>query len=150
MKRWIILIAAVVMAVGLAIAYSTSNYMEQGGARWVVGGQLDVVSGGELDVESGGALKIAGTQVTASATELNLLDGLTIANYEVVSEETKDTLINANYDSSTVIVITVLGDTTAFARARMLNGNDDSILVEFFDEQGHTKHVDRYSAFIKE
>ncbi len=31
---------------------NTSNYSEQGGAKWVVGG--------ELDIESGGALKIAG------------------------------------------------------------------------------------------
>ncbi len=36
---------------------NTSNYSEQGGAKWVVGG--------ELDIESGGALKIAGTDKTA-------------------------------------------------------------------------------------
>ena len=53
---------------------NVSNYKEQGGARDVIGGSLDVVSGGEIDIESGGALKIAGTQVTASAAELNLND----------------------------------------------------------------------------
>jgi hypothetical protein len=54
-------------------SYNTLVYMEQGGSRQVVasGGSLDVESGGELDVESGGALKIAGTQVTATAAELN-------------------------------------------------------------------------------
>lgn len=41
------------------------NYTEQGGARDVVGGSLDVVSGGDLDIESGAALKIAGTDITA-------------------------------------------------------------------------------------
>lgn len=54
---------------------NTSNYIEQGGARTVIGGSLDVVSGGELDVESGGSLKIAGTAITATAAEINQLDG---------------------------------------------------------------------------
>ena len=49
------------------------QYSEQGGLRKVVasGGSLDVESGGELDIESGGALKLAGTEVTATAAELN-------------------------------------------------------------------------------
>lgn len=51
-----------------------SNYKEQGGARTVVGGSLDVISGGDLDIESGGALKIAGTAVTSSAAALNAVD----------------------------------------------------------------------------
>lgn len=54
--------------------HNTANYREQGGAREVIGGALDVISGGELDIEAGGALKLAGTQVTASAAELNELD----------------------------------------------------------------------------
>lgn len=53
---------------------NVKNYNEQGGARTVIGGSLDVASGGDLDIESGGALKIAGTQVTASAAEINQLD----------------------------------------------------------------------------
>ena len=56
---------------------NTSNYHEQGGARTVIGGSLDVASGGDLDIESGGALKLAGTEVTSSADELNALDGIT-------------------------------------------------------------------------
>lgn len=52
---------------------SCNVYMEQGGDRQVVasGGSLDVESGGEIDIESGGALKLAGTQVTATADEIN-------------------------------------------------------------------------------
>lgn len=62
-----------------AIAWSqganVSNYLEQGGARTVIGGSLDVVSGGDLDIETGAALKFAGTQVTASAAQVNAIDG---------------------------------------------------------------------------
>jgi len=48
--------------------YGTLNYDEQGGARTVIGGELDIVTGG--------AFKIAGSAVTPSALELNELDGL--------------------------------------------------------------------------
>lgn len=37
------------------------------------GGKLTIESGGEVDIESGGVLKIAGTQVTATAAQLNAL-----------------------------------------------------------------------------
>jgi hypothetical protein len=79
MKKAIITIASVIVALigGHAIGQNVLNYMEQGGARWVVGGSLDVASGGDLDIESGGAFKLAGTEVTATAAELNKLDGLT-------------------------------------------------------------------------
>ena len=55
------------------MSYNTLVYTEQGGARQVVasGGALDVESGGEIDIESGGALKLAGTQITATAAEIN-------------------------------------------------------------------------------
>ena len=59
------------------------NYVEQGAARSVIGGSLDVVSGGELDIESGGALKIAGTAITASAAELNTMNGVTSTAAEI-------------------------------------------------------------------
>ena len=49
------------------------------------GGKLTIESGGEVDIEAGGVLKIAGTQVTASAAQLNALppDGVrgVVANY---------------------------------------------------------------------
>ena len=57
--------------------YLTDNYDEMGGARKVIGGELDVVSGGEIDIESGGALKLDGTAITSTAAELNALDGIT-------------------------------------------------------------------------
>lgn len=41
------------------------------------GGKLIIESGGEVDIESGGVLKVGGTQVTADADDLNLLDGVT-------------------------------------------------------------------------
>lgn len=63
--------------------YNASNYTEQGGARDVIGGSLDVISGGELDIESGGALKLAGTQVTATAAELNKLSGSTVTAQQI-------------------------------------------------------------------
>lgn len=59
---------------------NTQNYAEQGGARDVIGGSLDVVSGGEIDIESGGALKIAGTAISANAAELNLNDKDAVQN----------------------------------------------------------------------
>ncbi len=65
---------------GLLIAFQAKPKIttERGGARMVVasGGSVDIESGGEIDVESGGALKFAGTSMTASAAELNVLDGV--------------------------------------------------------------------------
>jgi hypothetical protein len=89
-----LLIFAVFALVGLpqASAQNVSNYSEQGGARWVVGGSLDVASGGEIDIESGGAFKIAGTAVTATAAEVNeyvlcldIADGSADATYYLVA-----------------------------------------------------------------
>lgn len=50
---------------------NVANYKEQGGARDVIGGSLDILSGGEVDFESGSTLKFAGTTITLSATQLN-------------------------------------------------------------------------------
>ncbi len=47
------------------MTYQPKVYRTNGGDKQVV------ASGGELDIESGGALKIAGTQVTATAAQLN-------------------------------------------------------------------------------
>lgn len=63
--------------------FNVSNYNEQGGSRAVVGGSLDIISGGDLDVESGASLKIAGTEVTSTAAELNKLDGVTSTTSEL-------------------------------------------------------------------
>ena len=62
---------------------NTKNYREQGGEKWVIGGEETIVSGGkiaaengsEIDIESGAALKLAGTTVSATAAEVNALAG---------------------------------------------------------------------------
>jgi hypothetical protein len=59
------------------VSYNATNYTEQGSTRMVIGGAIDIISGGEIDIESGGALKIAGTAVTATAAEINKVDGYT-------------------------------------------------------------------------
>lgn len=69
---------------------NTSNYSEQGGAKWVVGGDLEITgdlsieSGGEIDIESGGALKIAGTDKTSllAAVVANPVAGVA-ASYKI-------------------------------------------------------------------
>ena len=48
---------------------NVSNYIEQGGARTVIGGSLDIVSGGELDLESGATFKIAGASAVPVVTQ---------------------------------------------------------------------------------
>lgn len=45
--------------------YNASNYTEQGGARTVIGGEIDVITGGEV--------KIAGVKITKTAEEINAL-----------------------------------------------------------------------------
>lgn len=47
------------------------------------GDEMAVASGGSLDIESGGALKLAGTAITSSAAELNILDGVTATAAEL-------------------------------------------------------------------
>jgi hypothetical protein len=58
------------------MGYEPKTYRDQGGDRITIasGGSQRVQSGGSLDVESGGVFKLAGTQVNASAAELNELD----------------------------------------------------------------------------
>ena len=58
-------------------SYPSSPYHKQDGS-------FVVPSGASLDVESGGTLEIAGTAITASAAELNSVDGAT-ANLTGVS-----------------------------------------------------------------
>lgn len=42
------------------MSYNTENYGEQGGSRWVIGGELDIISGGSL--------KIAGSDITSTTS----------------------------------------------------------------------------------
>lgn len=79
MKKYIYALISVVLAVSVAYGaggYNTAVYHERDGDRVVVasGGSIDVESGGEVDVESGGSFKLAGTAVTATASELSQVD----------------------------------------------------------------------------
>ncbi|MFA7175075.1 MAG: hypothetical protein WC340_17005 [Kiritimatiellia bacterium] len=56
----IILCLLMVMPAFAVNYYGTDNYQEQGGERWVIGGDLDVASGGEIDIESGATFKVKG------------------------------------------------------------------------------------------
>jgi len=62
------------------MSYEPKTYRKDGGDTFII------ASGGEMDVESGGAFKIDGTQVTASAAELNKLD-LSAVGAQVKVEE---------------------------------------------------------------
>jgi hypothetical protein len=59
----------------MEMSYQAKVYRKQGGEELVVasGGKVAVESGGEVDVESGGALKLDGTQITATADEINAI-----------------------------------------------------------------------------
>lgn len=105
----------------MADPYNTPNYTEQGGARTVVGGSLDVASGGEIDIESGGALKIAGTAVTSDAAELNKLDGsganVTAANLAALTAGTGTALHQHTLANGASDVTAVASEVNALAGA---------------------------------
>lgn len=98
------------------MSYNVDNYEEQGGARWVVGGSLDVISGGEIDIESGGGLKIAGTAVASSAVELD---------YRAITAEIDDissagqTYICSPFTGNVVAVYSVIEGALADADATL-------------------------------
>ena len=59
------------------MSYQTSNYQQQGGSRWVVGGELNVASGGYI---SGGAIlnkrqRFTIAEINAGATLLPAISG---------------------------------------------------------------------------
>jgi hypothetical protein len=88
------------------MSYTTSNYNEQGGARTVIGGSLDVASGGEIDIESGGSLKIAGTAIAATAAEIN-----------AVADISAGAAIAANGDTLAVTAALHAGKVIQFGKA---------------------------------
>lgn len=79
-RRTKILIACIMVVPLLGATYAVQRgiYRTAGGQEMVAptGTAIQIQSGAEIDVESGGALKIAGTAITASASELNVLDGV--------------------------------------------------------------------------
>lgn len=88
-------------------SYQPKVYHEQSGDRLVAasGGSIDVESGGEIDIESGGALKIAAVAVTASAAELNAVDGVTLG----VAVPTKAVVLDASKNYTGINNLTLIG-----------------------------------------
>lgn len=73
------------------------------------GDQLSVASGGVLDIESGGALKLAGTQVTATADELNSVADLTGRVVAVPAASTSLALTAALHAERLVVLPIITG-----------------------------------------
>lgn len=105
--------------------YNAKVGIEQGATRGFVasGGSFDVESGGELDIESGAALKLAGTAVTSTAAELNLIDG-GVAGTAVAS---KAAILGANKEldefHTAALYLGAAAGTAVSATAAELNKN---------------------------
>ncbi|KPK71861.1 MAG: hypothetical protein AMJ84_05450 [Acidithiobacillales bacterium SM23_46] len=78
-------------------SYATLNYTEQGGARQVIGGQLDIVSGGELDVESGGALKLKGTAVPSTLSFAAAAGGANVCEVTISVKDNAGNVLAGNW-----------------------------------------------------
>jgi hypothetical protein len=78
---------------------NTANYTEQGGARTVIGGELDVVSGG--------ALKVAGTDITA--TLAGVAAGYKIARGETALDGSNPTPITTGLTTIVAAVVALKG-----------------------------------------
>lgn len=113
MKKIAVLAAVFILLVCVGLVYAQSQgyiVFRQGAKELTVksGGTIAVESGGIFDVESGGYLKIAGTAVTGSAAELNLLTAGKALDVEITSAT--DTLTAA--DSGKFIIGRPLGAKT--------------------------------------
>jgi hypothetical protein len=90
-------VLALVSYIAIGETYNTSNYQEQGGAKWVIGssGEMEVQSGGELEMLSGSTLdlqsgltwSLAGKQTVASGGEVEFASG---SELEMLSGSTLD------------------------------------------------------------
>lgn len=89
-------------------SYLPKVYREQGGDRQVVasGGSLDVESGGELDIESGGALKLAGTQVNATAAEIN---NAADVSARLIAAGATELMVEATHEGKVIALDTAAG-----------------------------------------
>lgn len=93
-------VAVLLLLIGVSFAQQQGYIgFRQGAKKLTVysGGTIAVESGGIFDVESGGYLKIAGTQVTGSAAELNYLDGTTLGTSVASKALGLGTTRNTNY-----------------------------------------------------
>lgn len=109
--------------------YQPSVYRKQGGNEQVVasGGKLTVESGGIIDVESGGYLKLDGTQVTATAAQLNRTAVTTPGTQEASKAIVNDANSNQGIAKVTALHIGTSGsETQVTATAAELNKIDGS------------------------
>jgi hypothetical protein len=91
------------------------------------GGAINVESGGEIDIESGGRFKLAGTQVTANATELSQLDGTTTLATDFVGDITFNIEDQVGNDRNVAVQLKDLqGTNLAFAEVVWWVLSDDS------------------------
>ncbi len=112
------------------VSYGPKVYMAQGGDDLIVasggeltvesGGAAAVESGGSLDIESGGSFKLAGTAVTSTAAELNLIDNadriVKVARVALAAADTGGGVFAwANDESTSIIVQRVVLDVTTAA-----------------------------------
>lgn len=73
MRHWKTILALAVLCCGVAYAQlANSNYEEQGGLKWHIGGELEVESTGEISVESSGLLDVE------SGGEIDINSGATL------------------------------------------------------------------------
>jgi len=70
-------------------------------------GLVQLWSGGTLDIKSGASLKIAGTAVTSSAAELNIVDGVTLTAAQINEAGVTQTLAAATTVAADALVIPV-------------------------------------------
>lgn len=99
--------------------HNTANYQEQGGASWVIGGSVDVT----------GTMKIAGTAVTPSAAELNILDGATVTTAELNKLDGVDTTAGAKFPQMQSNTIAYTNTTAKDLVTLPANAVIDDILV---------------------
>jgi len=130
----LLIVGAFALAAGAA--HQTLVYMTDGGDRLVVAssGQIDIESGGDIDIESGGALKLAGTAITSTAAELNILDGVTSTAAELnildgVTATASEINTAADGITATAAELNALdgvtGGTVTASKALIVDGNKD-------------------------
>jgi hypothetical protein len=70
-------------------------------------GLVQLWSGGKLDIKSGAELQLAGTAITASAAELNKMDGVTLTAAQINEAGVTQTLTAATSVAADALVIPV-------------------------------------------
>ena len=82
MKKLLFATLALMTTPAFAASYGSENYMEPGGDRWVVGGELAIETGGELTVE-GATVNNKALSLPGRATITICGDGTTVNNNTV-------------------------------------------------------------------